>query len=319
MTFGILTYANTDNLGDEIQSLAALRLIPKPQYFFNRDNLGEEGDRVETYASVVMNGWFGQNPEKWPPSDKIRPLLVSMHVTREKVASKAGVRAHEFMLSPPLRKYLQVHGPVGARDLDTLRLLQEADIPAYFSGCLTLTLERPDVDRCEDMIVLADAPLSIMDDLRSITRKPLFRTSHVGDPLKTQAERMFRAQELLDLYARASCVVTARLHCALPCLAMGTPVLFVNLASDGYRFAGLLDLLHHTTMSEVRAGKLRYDISAPPPNKTLHLPYREALLARVAEFVKGDEGFQHHPNSLHPTQADKDEAIRLIRASRPAA
>lgn len=37
-----------------------------------------------------------------------------------------------------------------------------------------------------------------------------------------------KAEELVKKYAKASCVVTSRIHCALPCLGLGTPVLYIN-------------------------------------------------------------------------------------------
>jgi hypothetical protein len=318
MAFGVLSYSGTDNLGDEIQSLAAMGHIPEPKYFLDRDKLDVEGDKIDGYASVIMNGWYGQFPEHWPPSDKIRPLLVSMHITKEKVSSKVDVRPNEFMLSPSLVKYMHMHGPVGARDLTTLNLLQEAGVDSYFSGCMTLTLKRPDVSRLDDLVVFCDVPQEALKHARAQARKPVFSTSHIGFPGGNQEERFHRARELLSLYARASCVVTARLHCALPCLAMGTPVLFINVASDAYRFAGLLDFLHHGTAADYISGKLNYDINNPPENKTDHLFYRQNLISRVKRFVEGDADFVWQKNALHPTQADRDEAIRLIHYNRMA-
>ena len=46
-----------------------------------------------------------------------------------------------------------------------------------------------------------------------------------------------KADALLKRYARAKCVVTSRIHCALPSLSMGTPVYFL--------FDGLSDQINH--------------------------------------------------------------------------
>lgn len=63
-------------------------------------------------------------------------------------------------------------------------------------------------------------------------------------------ERLEMAQNLVERYAKASLVVTSRIHAALPCLGLETPVLFVtpddpsidlNRHSTG-RFKGLGDL-----------------------------------------------------------------------------
>lgn len=319
MVFGLLSYSGTDNVGDEIQSLAALGLIPDPKYYFNRDNLGQAGDDIDPadpHVSVIMNGWFGQYPENWPPADKIRPLLVSMHITQEEVSSKFNIKPDEFMLAPSLVKYMQHHGPAGARDRATLKLLQKAGIDSYFSGCLTLTLNRPDVKRADDLIVFCDVAKEAVTYARAQARRPVLTVSHTGYGESNVAERFERAKELLSLYARASCVVTSRLHCALPCLAMGTPVLFINIVADPYRLDGLLDFLHHGTADEFTAGLLDYDINDPPPNKTKHLFYRKNLINQVKSFVQDDQEFRWRPNPSHPTEEDKKEALQYIQYCR---
>ncbi len=178
MSFGVFSYAGTDNLGDEIQSLAAMAHIPTPSYFLNRDNLEREGARIEGHASVIMNGWYGQYPENWPPSEKIRPLFVSMHITQEQVSSNLQVTPKEFLLAPPIAKYLKSHAPIGARELSTLKLLHNAGIDAYFSGCLTLTLKRPKVPRSQDLVVFADIPNEVLPFAREQSCKHIFRTSY---------------------------------------------------------------------------------------------------------------------------------------------
>ncbi|RYF99012.1 MAG: hypothetical protein EOO02_17785 [Chitinophagaceae bacterium] len=60
-------------------------------------------------------------------------------------------------------------------------------------------------------------------------------------------EKFEMAEELLKKYARAKLVITSRIHCALPCLAMGTPVIFVNGFDsfvDSCRFDGILELFN---------------------------------------------------------------------------
>ncbi len=55
-------------------------------------------------------------------------------------------------------------------------------------------------------------------------------------------ERLEQAELVLLEYARAHCVVTSRLHCALPCVAFGTPVIFVMPQSEPERVTPYLDL-----------------------------------------------------------------------------
>lgn len=66
-----------------------------------------------------------------------------------------------------------------------------------------------------------------------------------------EAGMIRRAEDLLRRYASAPFVITSRLHCALPCLSMGVPVVvpYHRRMSAG-RFDGNLDLLNHVDFDE---------------------------------------------------------------------
>ena len=65
-------------------------------------------------------------------------------------------------------------------------------------------------------------------------------------------EKLYEAEILIRLYSRAKFVVTSRLHCALPCLGLQTPVYFTqggscNEESD-CRFVGITELFNKITV-----------------------------------------------------------------------
>ncbi len=90
---------------------------------------------------------------------------------------------------------------------------------------------------------------------------------HAGKEYKenypTQEARLEKAEELVRQYARAKLVITSRIHCALPCLGVGTPVFFVENADDGEngtcRMDGIRELFHTLTWQKgkIRGGNFR--------------------------------------------------------------
>jgi Polysaccharide pyruvyl transferase len=283
--YGLLSYRNTGNIGDEIQSLAARQFLPQVDYLIDREELNQFSPGRDKRVWTILNGWYCHKPENWPPSNEIVPLLISLHIS-EQPSIFSGLSPVDAMLSEPAAHYLRGVGPVGARDLQTLRLLQGAGIDSYFSGCLTLTLQRPPVDREEDLIVVCDALDSTFDFVRKSTTKRVERVSHVAFH-NPQADARFQfAESLLKLYARASCVVTTRLHCALPCVAMGTPVFLIDMAPDQDRFSGLHDFVRHAPIWIFNEGRSGFNIDNPGPNPDAHLPYRKALTKRATSFVR---------------------------------
>lgn len=68
------------------------------------------------------------------------------------------------------------------------------------------------------------------------------RVSHSISPNISEKAKFAQAQKLLDLYRdSAGLIVTTRLHCALPAVAMGIPVVFLGNPDD-YRISVLTDV-----------------------------------------------------------------------------
>ena len=108
---------------------------------------------------------------------------------------------------------------------------------------------------------------------------------------RTFKEAMDEIESLLTLYQNAHCVITTRLHCALPCLAMGVPVLLIidktesSKMGDLNRFDFFLNMLHTTSPMDFRNGTNKFNILDPPDNKELYKIYRRDLIRRVNNFI----------------------------------
>ena len=307
MKYGLLVtspVANTKNIGDYMQSLAAMQFLPDEFVYVEKENVSKF--RSDESIKVILNGWFMWHPENWPPQERnLIPLLTSMHftpITVKELLEKGG------------KEYLVKYGPVGCRDTNSVELLQKEGIEAYFSGCLTLTLgkkyaykgERKGVCFVDPYIpsiriISNDSkkfyPLNALKaalyflnnpcKISRLAKKKFFKgrfklltyynasmfyhaysslfddevifnadyiTHMVATSLDESQESLFkRTEELLKKYASSKFVVTSRIHCALPCVGVGTPVIFTlnelmeskkNLIGSPGRYGGLVDLFH---------------------------------------------------------------------------
>ncbi|WP_457330250.1 polysaccharide pyruvyl transferase family protein [Rhizobacter sp. P5_C2] len=283
MSFGLLTYETT-NLGDEVQSIAAQRFLPRVDALLQRDALQREPDGAGP-VHAILNGWYLGPPMQWPPHPRIRPLLLSMHFSTRRSRRRIW-RAPPAarMLTPQGRAWLTANGPVGARDLATFELLQRHRIPSWHSGCLTLTLPASSAVR-DDVVVACDLPPQHVEALRRRTASRVVCVTHHDAVTTGHAQRMATAQALLDLYARARAVVTTRLHCTLPCLAFGTPVLFVPVDPDRRRQQPGFDLAHVAMPAAFLSGRFDFDLKAPPPNPEHWRPLARQLAERCRDFI----------------------------------
>lgn len=282
------------NIGDYIQALASSQYYPQIDGFLDRDE--DLKDYNGEPCKMIMNGWYMHNPQNWPPTNKIIPLFVAFHLN---------ILAKKELTSPISISYLKKHEPIGCRDIDTMNLLKEKGINAYFSGCMTLTLgkkyynsEKDDKTYIVDPLLDANIGIKeIFEAIREFTKYPfdiihlitnkglrihpgknilkkiiktslyhkeyskLFSREFVMNSIyicqqseyykknfKTDMELLDEAERLIKLYAKAKLVITSRIHCALPCLGLETPVIFLQKADDikasSCRFNGLTDLFN---------------------------------------------------------------------------
>lgn len=328
------------NIGDYIQALAAKQYFNKIDCYIERERLSEyTGDKVK----MIMNGWYMVEPQYWPPSNQIIPLFISFHINS---------LAKDKMLQENSIKYLKQHEPIGCRDIDTMNLLKQKGVNAYFSGCLTLTLNQTyKSNKRGNKIYFVDPAINIArnDKLsmikalvylighfckirrlmkkfrnykqrsgmwlvaaafyktysKSFTDDFLFNAEYIdhespeiGQKYKTHEDKFRRAEELIKMYSEAACVVTSRIHCALPCLSLETPVIYVKRGEQSQtsacRLNGLSDLFNIMVQDnnnlipyfEIKKGKI--DIYNFPKNKESYKELQKNLKEASQTFASED-------------------------------
>src|SRR5258706_15241966 len=144
LKYGLLGYRGSGNLGDELQSLAARRFLPRVDCVIDRDALNAEPWFDRSEVKIILNGWFTHRPENWPPSRRLTPLITSFHLSDEiHPQNQRRISAAKALAEGKSLEYLKKHAPIGARDVGTRDLLERHGVESNFSACLTLTLERP--------------------------------------------------------------------------------------------------------------------------------------------------------------------------------
>ncbi|MBQ8312252.1 MAG: polysaccharide pyruvyl transferase family protein [Clostridia bacterium] len=227
----------SDNLGDDLRTYAAMQLLPRIDRVLDADNLDAPlpdlsgDDRVVT----LLSGNVLRENTHWLPEKHIAPVCVGVHLSQEDVW---GIPFAQ--LCGAGKDYFSACAPIGCRDQRTVNLMEQTGIPYQLTGCLTLTLKRPQV-RTQSYICCVDVPHEVVDTLQTYAAGTTVQelTHQLTDASADFNTRMDNVKQLLRIYAGAKFVVTRRLHCAMACLAMGTPVLLLYNSDyeDVTRFA----------------------------------------------------------------------------------
>lgn len=224
MKMAVLSYENSGNFGDEIQSIAAARLLPRVDGAIPRERL--QSFPLDVPYFLVMNGFFDDKITEFPPQQLITPLYISFHI--DPVAA-------QFYTSPECIAHFQKHAPIGCRDKNTMQILQSAGIDAYYSRCLTLTFPKRKGEG-KDRLICVDLPTNkkFIKLVSKYTHSPVtfLIHRHEYDVFGYRGKTKFAATLLQFYEEHAALVATSRLHCALPCIAMGIPVLWFGGAFD---------------------------------------------------------------------------------------
>jgi lipopolysaccharide biosynthesis glycosyltransferase len=265
--FAVLDYKqpsrahSSENLGDPVQTLASLghlarrrrvRFTGEPTLAsFTTDlqtrikptrevdgaaatlRLYQVDRDASSYAAVPEGTWlfaFGwyMHPTfrmgyDFPFAPALRPIFISFHVNTPRV------------LTPTIVDYLRAHAPIGCRDWNTVHLLQAAHVPAFFSGCITTTI---------DTVLPAQSGMSRRGTLYVDTPAtgPGETLEQEFDAVRTRSlvanltDALYRVQSYRDKYEQ---VVTSRLHCYLPARSIGARVEFRPKNASNVRLDGL--------------------------------------------------------------------------------
>jgi lipopolysaccharide biosynthesis glycosyltransferase len=183
----------------------------------------------------------------FPYHPNIRPLFISFHVNRLD------------MLTDEALDYLRLHGPIGCRDWTTVFLLLGAGVEAFFSGCVSTTVDALFPTR--DEAYSGGGAVGVIDQpvrAAGANAKNVRRFSHQSDDYRymSATEGLRAASRVLASYQQElERVVTGRLHAYLPLTALGVPVEFKSGSPGDVRFAGLAGLHpDDDRLTEMRSG-----------------------------------------------------------------
>lgn len=118
------------------------------------------------------------------------------------------------------------------------------------------------------------------------------QSAYYKNNFKTDYERFQEAERLIHKYAKAKLVVTSRIHCALPCLGLETPVIYTENANQ-------------SDASACRLGGLRELFTIASWNKN-HL---------IKDFpITGKISMNNHPNNKNNWKVLADKLMQTCQS-----
>ncbi len=199
------------NCGDDLQLYAIENLY---------NYMGIDYDQV---VRITVQELFSYDGDEYLILPINYPLYGSYHKISDKIIPVyLGLSILSDSVIKPLR--LKEFEPIGCRDQHTFETLRNSGVKAYLNGCMTLTLPKAELSDSQDKVFIAD----VCDELLP------YIPAHLKENAEFQTHLMYHRyvseEEALGIYEKykkeAKLVITSRLHCAVPCLAFGIPVIY---------------------------------------------------------------------------------------------
>ena len=268
------------NLGDIAQTLAV-------EYIYHHMGVPESEivdipfEQIGTYRGekvrLPINGYFRYSKEypAFPTSPDIEPVFLALYCT-----SPLYLKRKQFWMD---------NEPIGCRDEATARAMRKHGYNAFLAGCMTVLFPRRQNVPSHPVTFLVDAHPGVEKHIPEALKKNVVRITHdvpvnpAANSLETALKCTRLAREIYDRYRdEAGLVITSRLHCAVPCMAMGIPTIVVK---DGFdeRFGWLDKHIHLFTPDEYE----NIDWAPEPPDiedfKAVVMRWAEARIRGEAD------------------------------------
>lgn len=258
------------NLGDDIQAYAVEQFVPA-EHTVDRERLDQAPEEGFS-RDLLLFGWL-MHSDHWPPAPQYQVHPLAVHIAPQ----------CRPMMSETAQ-WWQRWGRIPCRDSSTAEYFLGQDVDAEFSGCATLTLRRW-VKPVRNLVVIADAKAA--DGLPQLRfQQVMEQTHHLPRPKhRNPRYRARRTKEALRAYQQAEMVVTSRLHVMLPCLAFGTPVLFIRppLRQRPSNYTRLLDYLPYVEQWD---GETAYESQGRLPANHRPVALIQQVRRRLREILK---------------------------------
>lgn len=258
---------STNNIGDDMQTLALEEVFGKPDLYLDRDKLNEYADDgdIDLYANAFMTcGEF-------PPPPNINPFFVSLGI---------------YALARPLAsvEYLKKHF-VGCRDHHSAKWCSNNGIKNVFVGCPTILMKSPQLYNREGCVTIVDVnPALLRDGLKHTTNIKWYTNNwEFGD--NDHEGRFSECKKRKSILANSSLVITSRIHVAMPAIAMGIPTIMVAGQSTifPHRLGALPPWVKIYNQEQIGALRLD-DPSEFLCDQSLLLEWQSDMTQKLAEF-----------------------------------
>ncbi len=232
--YKFIARGGVNNLGDNLQIItidyiySQMGIDLKEVVYIDTQNLDSyRGEYVILPVSMPLVD-YRENGIAGRFSPYIIPVFLGLTIVRDK-------------LLPEEVAYYKKYEPIGCRDERTLNTLRKYQIQCYLHGCITITLPKRECMPEHPKVYIVDVNPELLEQIPQNLRENAHFCTHLRTGLSEDPKEVARRQ-YQEYKDHAGLVITSLLHCAIPCMAAGIPVIMIK-EKISYRMSWLEKLL----------------------------------------------------------------------------
>ena len=327
------SYNSRFNIGDYIQGLAAKQFLKEPIIYINREKLDQyKGEKIKmilngwflhesdhwppseeinpTFVSFHLNSvayeilddkkkidYFKKHEPIGCRDKKTRDLLINKGINAFFSGCLTLTLSKTYKLIKERSNKVYFVDPYYSKEISVKKIISILKMTLlYFPKIIALTKKMFNKLELKNYYKAA----SFFMQYKSVFEIEMLLNSdyltHIVDDtfFKNENDKFSYAEELLFKYAEAKLVITSRIHCALPCLSLETPVLYTdasyNSETSACRLDGIKELFHilsvntKTIKGELMKENQKINSKFSFKNKDKYIKLKNGLINSLKDF-----------------------------------
>lgn len=273
----LIKYTDSPNIWDNFQTLSTKNVLEKIWYtisYVDRDRQDTDLEKL-----IFVNGYYSPKTIKTlnlEYSDKTKVIFFNIHLAIDNW--RLDYVKNSFLNNKKIYSSFKRFEPIGCRDESTKSVLNSVGINAINNECITLLMDKrsKEQEKNAKKLILVDVdefiPMPKWYNKENIEYKTQVRSDRVE---LSNDEKLNLSKELLDYYKNnAKLIITSRFHCAMPCIAMWIPVVFLGDSNSKrcewlWKYITIYNYIHFWRRTITQLKKLSWSDNIPLLNKKI--------------------------------------------------
>jgi len=267
----LIAYKDSPNIGDNFQTLATKKVLKWLWYdigYIDRDEKDTNEEKI-----IFINGYYSPKTIKnlnLEFSENTKVVFYNIHLAVD--TWRLDYVKNVFLKKPEVVSSFNRFEPIWCRDEHTKDLLVSQWFNAINNECITLLLGKRSKEQSKNAkkLILVDVdefiPMPKWFNKDDIEYKTQVQSNWEGF---SNSEKLNLSQEILDYYKdNAKLMITSRFHCAMPCIAMWIPVVFLGDRNSKrcewlWKYITVYDYIHFGFRTRTQMKKLAWGDTIP--------------------------------------------------------